>query len=112
TGSFEIELTNGSKHTIDLKDDTSLNGIAKAINSDDKAGVRATIITNESGSYLMLSAKDTGVQASVKSITVTGDQKLQDILSYNSGTGTQLTQQTAAADSVVEINGITVKSGS
>ncbi|MBO1017565.1 flagellar filament capping protein FliD [Achromobacter sp. SD115] len=112
TGSFEIELTNGKKHSIDLKGDTSLDGIAKAINSDDKAGVRATIITNENGSYLMLSAKDTGVQASVKSITVTGDQKLKDILSYNSGTGTQLTQQTAAADSVVEINGITVKSGS
>ncbi|QEK93507.1 flagellar hook protein FliD [Achromobacter insolitus] len=112
TGSFEIELTNGSKHTIDLKGDTSLDGIAKAINSDDKAGVRATIITNENGSYLMLSAKDTGVQASVKSITVTGEQKLKDILSYNSGAGTQMTQQTAAADSVVEINGITVKSGS
>ncbi|CAB3946880.1 Flagellar hook-associated protein 2 [Achromobacter insolitus] len=112
TGSFEIELTNGSKHTIDLKGDTSLDGIAKAINSDDKAGVRATIITNENGSYLMLSAKDTGIQASVKSITVTGEQKLKDILSYNSGAGTQMTQQTAAADSVVEINGITVKSGS
>lgn len=112
TGSFEIELTNGDKHTIDLKGDTSLNGIAKAINSDDKAGVRATIITNESGSYLMLSAKDTGEQASVKSITVTGDQKLQDILSYNSGSGTQMTQQTAASDSEIEINGIVVKSGS
>jgi flagellar hook-associated protein 2 len=112
TGSFEIELTDGKKHSIDLKGDTSLDGIAKAINSDDKAGVRATIITNENGSYLMLSAKDTGVQASVKSITVTGDQKLKDILSYNSGAGTQMTQQTAAADSVVEINGITVKSGS
>lgn len=111
-GSFEIELTNGEKHTVNLNGDTSLNGIAKAINSDDKAGVRATIITNENGSYLMLSAKDTGVQASVKSITVTGDQKLQDILSYNSGTGAQLTQQTAAADSEIEINGITVKSGS
>ncbi|MBD9379815.1 flagellar filament capping protein FliD [Achromobacter sp. ACM02] len=112
TGSFEIQLTNGDKHTVNLTDDTSLNGIAKAINSDDKAGVRATIITNESGSYLMLSAKDTGVQASVSSITVTGDQKLQDILSYNSGTGAQLTQQTQAADAEVEINGIVVKSGS
>ncbi|SSW73151.1 flagellar filament capping protein FliD [Achromobacter agilis] len=111
-GSFEIELTNGDKRTIELNGDTSLNGIAKAINSDDKAGVRATIITNENGSYLMLSAKDTGEQASVKSITVTGDQKLQNILSYNSGSGAQLTQQTAAADSEIEINGITVKSGS
>ncbi len=112
TGSFEIELTNGEKHTVDLKDDTSLNGIAKAINSDDKASVRATIITNESGSYLMLSAKNTGVQASVKSITVTGTPELENILSYNSGSGSQLTQQTAAADAEVEVNGITIKSGS
>ncbi|MGS1107188.1 flagellar filament capping protein FliD [Achromobacter anxifer] len=112
SGSFEIELTNGEKHTVDLKDDTSLNGIAKAINSDDKASVRATIITNESGSYLMLSAKNTGVQASVKSITVTGTPELENILSYNSGSGTQLTQQTAAADAEVEVNGITIKSGS
>ena len=112
TGSFEIELTNGEKHTVDLKDDTSLNGIAKAINSDDKASVRATIITNESGSYLMLSAKNTGVQASVKSITVTGTPELENILSYNSGSGAQLTQQTAAADAEVEVNGITIKSGS
>ncbi|WLW59314.1 MULTISPECIES: flagellar filament capping protein FliD [Achromobacter] len=112
SGSFEIELTNGDKHTIDLTGDTSLDGIAKAINSDDKAAVRATIITNESGSYLMLSAKDTGVQASVSSITVTGDQKLKDILSYNSGTGAQMTQQTPAANAEIEINGIVVKSGS
>ncbi|CAB3887880.1 Flagellar hook-associated protein 2 [Achromobacter anxifer] len=111
SGSFEIELTNGEKHTIDLSD-TSLNGIAKAINSDDKAGLRATIITNDSGSYLMLSAKDTGVQASVKTITVTGTPELENILSYNSGSGTQLTQQTAATDAELEINGITVKSGS
>ena len=111
-GSFEIELTSGDKHTVELNGDTSLNGIAKAINSDDKAGVRATIITNESGSYLMLSAKDTGLQASVKSITVTGDDKLKNILSYNAGAATEMTQQTAAADSEIEINGITVKSGS
>jgi len=111
SGSFEIELTNGEKHTIDLSD-TSLNGIAKAINSDDKAPVRATIITNDSGSYLMLSAKDTGVQASVKTITVTGTPELENILSYNSGSGTQLTQQTAAGDAELEVNGITIKSGS
>lgn len=115
TGSFEIELANGDKRTITL-DDTSLNGIAKAINADDKAGVRATIITDGDGaSYLMLSAKDTGEKAAVKSITVTGTPELKDILNYNtdaSDTSTKMTQQTAAADSEIEINGITVKSGS
>ncbi|CAB3630699.1 flagellar filament capping protein FliD [Achromobacter pestifer] len=115
SGSFEIELANGDKHTVNL-DDTSLNGIAKAINADDKAGVRATIITNGDGeSYLMLSARDTGEKAAVKSITVTGTPELKNILNYNTDpadTSPKLTQQTAAADAEIEINGITVKSGS
>jgi len=115
SGSFEIELVNGEKRTITL-DDTSLNGIAKAINTDDKAGVRATIITNGDGeSYLMLSAKETGEKAAVKSITVTGTPELKNILNYNtdaSDASPKMTQQTAAADSEIEINGITVKSGS
>jgi len=114
SGSFEIELANGDKRTITL-DDTSLNGIAKAINADDKAGVRATIITNGDGeSYLMLSAKETGEKAAVKSITVTGTPELKNILNYNTDAGDaspKMTQQTAAVDSEIEINGITVKSG-
>lgn len=115
TGSFEIELADGTKRTIDLKDDTSLNGIVKAINADDKSGLRATVINDGNGNnYLMLTAKDTGVQASVKNITVTGDQSLKDILSFSTaadGTTTGMTN-TKAEDAEVVINGITVKSGS
>lgn len=115
-GSFEITLVDGTKRTIALNGDTSLDGIAKAINSDDKAGVRAAIINDGSGNnYLMLSAKDTGVQASVQSITVNGDPALRDILNFNtnpSAPGPKMTQQIAAGDSEVTINGITVKSGS
>lgn len=114
-GSFEIELSNGTKQTIDLKGDTSLNGIVKAINADDKAGVRATVINDGNGNnYLMLTAKDTGVQASVKSITVTGDQSLKDILSFSTDAGGVTTgmANTKAQDAEVVINGITVKSGS
>ncbi|WP_447919424.1 flagellar filament capping protein FliD [Achromobacter aegrifaciens] len=115
TGSFEIELTNGTKQTIDLKGDTSLNGIVKAINANDKAGVRATVINDGNGNnYLMLTAKDTGVQASVKSITVTGDQSLKDILSFSTDAGGATTgmTNTKAQDAEVVINGITVTSGS
>ncbi|MCV6905165.1 MAG: flagellar hook protein FliD, partial [Achromobacter xylosoxidans] len=83
-GSFEIELADGTKRTIDLKGDTSLNGIVKAINADDKSGLRATVINDGNGNnYLMLTAKDTGTQASIKNITVTGDQSLKDILSFS-----------------------------
>ncbi|MEN4921374.1 flagellar filament capping protein FliD [Achromobacter spanius] len=114
TGSFEIELADGTKKTVDLKDDTSLNGIVKAVNADDTLGVRATVITDGDGkSYLMLTAKNTGVQASVKSITVTGDQSLKDVLNYNTDAGDTSTKMTATAavDAEIDINGITVKSG-
>lgn len=115
TGSFEVELADGTKHTVDLKGDTSLNGIVKAINADDKSGLRATVINDGNGNnYLMLTAKDTGVQASVKNITVTGDQSLKDVLSFSTaadGTTTGMAN-TKATDAEVVINGITVKSGS
>ncbi|MCV6797272.1 flagellar filament capping protein FliD [Achromobacter ruhlandii] len=115
TGSFEVELANGTKRTIDLKGDTSLNGIVKAINADDKSGLRATVINDGNGNnYLMLTAKDTGVQASVKNITVTGDQSLKDILSFSTaadGTTTGMAN-TKAEDALLTINGLAVKSGS
>lgn len=116
TGSFEIELADGTKRTIDLKGDTSLNGIVKAINADDKSGLRATVINDGNGNnYLMLTAKDTGVQASVKNITVTGDQSLKDILSFSTaadGTTTTGMANTKAEDAQLTINGLAVKSGS
>ncbi|OCZ95556.1 flagellar hook protein FliD [Achromobacter xylosoxidans] len=115
TGSFEVELADGTKRTIDLKGDTSLNGIVKAINADDKSGLRATVINDGNGNnYLMLTAKDTGVQASVKNITVTGDQSLKDILTFSTaadGTTSGMANN-KAEDAEVVINGITVKSGS
>lgn len=115
TGSFEIELSDGTKRTIDLKGDTSLNGIVKAINADDKSGLRATVINDGNGNnFLMLTAKDTGVQASVKNITVTGDQSLKDILTFNTAADGTTSGMAAnkAEDAEVVINGITVKSGS
>lgn len=115
TGSFEVELADGTKRTIDLKGDTSLNGIVKAINADDKSGLRATVINDGNGNnYLMLTAKDTGVQASVKNITVSGDQSLKDILTFSTaadGTTSGMANN-KAEDAEVVINGITVKSGS
>jgi flagellar hook-associated protein 2 len=115
TGKFEIELADGTKHTVDLKNDTSLNGIVKAINADDKSGVRATVINDGNGNnYLMLTARDTGEKASVKSITVNGDASLQNILSFSTDAGGNTTGMAAtkAQDAEVIINGITVKSGS
>ncbi|MNV20158.1 Flagellar hook-associated protein 2 [compost metagenome] len=115
TGTFEIELADGTKRTVDLKDDTSLNGIVKAINADDKTGLRATVINDGNGNnYLMLTSRETGEKASVKSITVTGDPSLKDILSFSTDANGVTSGMTATAgqDAEVVINGITVKSGS
>ncbi|PPA72952.1 flagellar hook protein FliD [Achromobacter spanius] len=115
TGTFEIELADGTKRTVDLKDDTSLNGIVKAINADDKTGLRATVINDGNGNnFLMLTARDTGEKASVKSITVNGDQSLKDILTFSTDAGGVTSGMTATKgqDAEVIINGIPVKSGS
>ncbi|MBB1592714.1 flagellar filament capping protein FliD [Achromobacter sp. UMC46] len=115
TGTFEIELADGTKRTVDLKNDTSLNGIVKAINADDKTGLRATVINDGNGNnYLMLTARDTGEKASVKSITVNGDASLQNILSFSTDASGNTTGMAAtkAQDAEVIINGISVKSGS
>ncbi|MGV2894569.1 flagellar filament capping protein FliD [Achromobacter sp. AGC78] len=115
TGTFEIELADGTKRTVDLKDDTSLNGIVKAINADDKTGLRATVINDGNGNnYLMLTSRETGEKAAVKSITVNGDQKLKDILTFSTDANgaTSGMKDTAGQDAEVIINGIPVKSGS
>ncbi|KGD92930.1 flagellar hook protein FliD [Achromobacter sp. RTa] len=115
-GTIEITLADGTVSKVDLKGDTSLNGIAKAINGDDKSGVRATIISDGNGNnYLMLSAKASGSKGSVASIKASGDPALQNLLNYNANSnepGPKMTQQTAGVDAKLEINGITVTSGS
>lgn len=85
-GTMEITLQNGESHTIELGDDTSLQGLIKAINSDPKAGVQATIINDgdENAPYrLMLTATDTGSEASVASIKVNDNEALNQVLGFN-----------------------------
>lgn len=114
-GTIEIELKNGEKSTITLTDNTSLEGVAKAINADDKSGVTATIINDgDNGSYLMLTSKETGAENAVSKITVTGNSgNLNSVLSYDAAaTGGGLEQSQEAVDAEVTINGIPVKSAS
>ncbi len=85
-GKITVTLENGKEHTLDLTDkDTSLQGIMKAINADPKLGVSATIINNGDKDHpyqLVLTASETGEQASVKTISVEGNNGLQDLLGY------------------------------
>ena len=111
-GSIEITLENAETVSIDLGSDTSLNGVAKAINSNDKAGVRATIITDGNGeSYLMLTSKATGEDAAVRSIT-SDNSAVQDVVGYQAGSASPMSEQQAAKNARITINGIAVESQS
>ncbi|OZI60333.1 flagellar filament capping protein FliD [Bordetella genomosp. 11] len=113
-GSITVTLADGTSHTIDVSSNTTLNGIAKAINADDAAGVTAAILTDGSGkSYLQLTSADTGTQAAVTKITST-NSAIQSAIGYDaSATPTGgMTQQVAATDAKVNVNGVEIVSGS
>jgi flagellar hook-associated protein 2 len=113
-GSITITLNNGKTSTIDVSKDTSLNGIAKAINADSDAGVTATILTDGDGkSYLQLTSSDTGTEAAVKTIT-SDNTDIQGVVGYDASSPTTggMKEQEAAKDAELTINGISVTSGS
>ncbi|MBV7486310.1 flagellar filament capping protein FliD [Bordetella sp. BOR01] len=113
-GSIQITLEGDENETvsIELGSDTSLNGVAKAINSNDQAGVRATIITDGNGeSYLMLTSKTTGEDAAIRSIT-SDNGAVQDVVGYQAGSASPMSEQEPARNALITINGITVESQS
>lgn len=100
--------------TLTLTDSqTSLSGIADAINKS-AGNVSASIIKASSGDYrLMLSSKTTGTDSDM-TISVTGDDTLQSVIGYNaSATGTQnMSVQTASQNAKLSINGVAVERSS
>ncbi|OXS14048.1 flagellar hook-associated protein 2 [Zobellella denitrificans] len=74
-GSGTLELTsNGESFSVDIaRDKSSLADIAEAINNaEDNKGVRATVVTDDLGSRLVLFAEKTGVANEV-SLSVSGN---------------------------------------
>lgn len=95
---------------VELSDsDTSLSGIASAINKAN-GNVTASVIKAKEGDYrLMLTSKSTGTDGEMK-IEVTGDSKLQSAIGYDSSTGTgNLTVQTKAQNAIVVVNDIKIE---
>lgn len=80
-----IKLADGTSKDISLTtDQTSLTGMRDAINSAG-AGVSASIIKVADGSYrLSLTASKTGEANAVSSISVTGDDTLNNIVGFDS----------------------------
>jgi flagellar hook-associated protein 2 len=113
-GSIAIQLVNGKSVSVALKADTSLNGITQAINSSN-AGVLASVVNNDAGeSYLLLSSKETGIQASIAKIEVTDNTELAAKIGFDAAASSvsKLAVATTAANAEVVINGIAVTSGS
>lgn len=96
---------------ITLSDsDTTLTGIASAIN---KAGgnVAATVIKADSGDYrLLLTSKTTGKDGDM-TVTVGGDDTLHQLIGHDS-TSSGLGVQTASQNARVSINGVMIERSS
>jgi flagellar hook-associated protein 2 len=89
--------------------DTSLAGIASAINKAN-GNVTASVIKAKDGDYrLMLSSKTTGTDGAM-TVSVTGDAKLQSAIGYDSTTKTgALTVNTDAQNAIVVVNNISIE---
>jgi len=103
----------GETKTLDLTgQDTSLDGVVKAINGAD-LGVQATLVSDGSDApyRLMLTTKASGTEAQISEISVAGNDALQAVLGYQSNGG-GMQQNVAAANAALTINGVAISSGS
>lgn len=117
-GSISFTTVGGETKTLELNGETSLNDLVKAINSEKDLGVKATLINDgnpDAPHRLVLSTTTTGEQAAISNIQVNGaSQELSDLISFDSSdpSANSLTQQIAAQDANVTINGIATTSAS
>lgn len=103
---------NGEVQALELGDDTSLDGIMKAVNANSDLGVQATMVNDGSGTpyRLMFTAKDTGTEAAVTEISVDNNTDLNNILAYSTADTSRYTDSLAAKDASINVNGILITS--
>ncbi len=89
---------------------TSLTGIRDAINKQE-GSVNASIMKADDNTYyLALTSKDTGTQSEM-TISVTGDETLNNFLNYtpsSTGGSGALTQKVKAEDATLSVNGVSI----
>ena len=97
---------------IDVSDTATLSEIRDAINdSKDNDGVTATIITDDNGQHLVLSAKNSGVENAIKVTATDADGDNTDAaglsaLAYDTDAGvTNISEVIAAIDASITIDG-------
>jgi len=100
--SFDVEIT---------AENSSLAGIRDAINdAGNNAGVAATIVNADSGSYLILSGEATGISNSMV-ITQSGGDGGLSALEFDPANGlNSLSESIAAQDALIRIDGFDVLS--
>jgi flagellar hook-associated protein 2 len=99
--SMQIEITSGNN---------TLAGIRDAINaSTNNPGVRASIVTGADGAHLVLSAANPGAANAITIDAVAAGSPLE-ALEFGAGTTNALTENSAAADASVLIDGVLVAS--
>lgn len=100
---IEIKLEQGK---------TSLNDVVKAINSNDKSTVSASVVSSGGVNHLVLTAKESGTEHAVSSIQVSGNNDLGNLLNFEQGVAGSSLTETAAVTAKYSINGIEVESQS
>ena len=119
TGSINLTfaLNDGSEHSIFAAADSSLQGIAKAINADASLGFSATLMNDGTGHRLIISSNKTGEQNTITNISVAladdgaGDiTALQSALSFdkNAPHPSGLTETVAGQNAIAVVNGIQI----
>lgn len=109
TGTLTLTV-GGQAFAVEIDDsNNTVVGIATAINeATSNTGVSATVINGVDGARLVLSATQTGASDSITVTQAGGDGGL-DILVYDPGTLTNLTEIQAAQDARVLINSFAVE---
>ncbi|WJV60942.1 flagellar filament capping protein FliD [Pectobacteriaceae bacterium CE70] len=107
-----IQVGSGTAVDISLTDDqTTLTGIADAINSSD-AGVTASIVQSGDSSYQLTITSDTTGSSSTMTIS-SNDSALNSILGYDSSTSTGgMTETVTAQNAKLTANGISIERSS
>lgn len=116
-GTLRVTMGDGEEHEVDLAGfDNTMEGMVKAINSDPKLGIRATLINDDGGqSYLVISSSKTGTDNSVAKIEVADNDELNAFLGYDqssSDTNTNGFDVRPAENAKLTIDGITIHSQS
>jgi flagellar hook-associated protein 2 len=108
-GTLTFTTAGGSFDVVIDASNNSLGGLRDAINAAD-GGVTASIVTDNSGSRLVLR----GQEGSANTFTVTGSGggAALDAFAYPPAGGAGMNSVTTAADSIVNVNGIQVVNSS